>query len=288
MNTPRFRAHESVRRGFRRIGSDLIQEIEVDLANPGEMEVHAARKRCKLLRALLRLMRSALPSKECQELLRRVRSLSRSLGRSRDAMVRLETFRRLELRDLDEVEQSLVYEAEQESRRQLRPALKRILLSAVGIIAKKWAEVEVASGGWRHIEEGMLRTYRRARSASRRESEGVSDEQIHAWRKRIKELMYQLRLIALIHPHRICKLVERLEDLDDALGGDHDTAVLRAHLHGVMGAQDPRWTATEAVLGHERKRLLHKAHRAAAKFFDEKPREFTGRLERRWSKWRKG
>ena len=203
-------------------------------------------------------------------------------------MVRLATFRKLDLQNMEDAERSLVRAAEQESRRQLRPAIRRQALRSVDAIATAWEEIEMGRGGWRHVEEGILRSYRRARKASVEQPKANSDERIHEWRKRVKELMYQLRLLAPIDPHRIKKLTERLEDLDDALGGDHDLAVLRVHLHGTMRGDQRRLRLADIAIAGDREHVLQKARHAGAKFFHEKPGEFTERLKERWRKWRKG
>lgn len=89
------------------------------------------------------------------------------------------------------------------------------------------------------LREGFADSYRRARRA-RREADALgSEESIHAWRKRVKELRYQLELDPLSD-----EAPERLvwAQLAESLGEITDRHVLRhtvLELRGELGARGP-------------------------------------------------
>src|SRR5436190_11823631 len=90
----RFKRRESIRDGVHRIAAELLDDIIADLeAKPPE--IHEARKRFKMLRALLRMIRTGVSREFRRSENAQFRRLGQSLGAARDAQVRLETFERL-------------------------------------------------------------------------------------------------------------------------------------------------------------------------------------------------
>ena len=55
----------------------------------------------------------------------------------------------------------------------------------------------------------------------------VSDNTLHEWRKRAKDLRYQLQFLCKAWPGVIDAAVAEAHDLGDILGDDHDLALLR-------------------------------------------------------------
>lgn len=184
--------------------------------------VHEARKATKRARALLLAVDA--PRSEIE----RFRDAAATIGDARDATVRRETF--------TEVFGS-VYPGEADSDPVVAPdAIERAraLLSAPPVV------FEPAS-----LAEGITEGYRRARRAFPRDDEASADE-IHAWRKRVKIHMFQLRLLTPRWPGVVGALVEELDNLGDALGKHHDLAMLRTALADGGHLDEARATTIDA------------------------------------------
>lgn len=65
-------------------------------------------------------------------------------------------------------------------------------LGAVRLRVDDW---KLTQGGWKAIDSGLLRSYQRGRKAFVRAQADRSLEDLHAWRKRVKDLWYQQRLL---------------------------------------------------------------------------------------------
>jgi CHAD domain-containing protein len=68
---------------------------------------------------------------------------------------------------------------------------------------------------------------------------GASDENLHEWRKRTKELRYQLELLSPLWPAAMKRRARRAKKLSDVLGDDHDLAVFRDLLRAELSASIP-------------------------------------------------
>ena len=88
--------------------------------------------------------------------------------------------------------------------------------------------------GFEAIGPGLARGYRRGRRALREAVDRPTDEHVHEWRKSVKTLWYHVRLLEPAAPSVFAPAIEALDHLAEALGDDHDLAVLVERL-----ASDP-------------------------------------------------
>ena len=78
--------------------------------------------------------------------------------------------------------------------------------------------------GFEAIGPGLARSYRRGRRSCAR---AIDDRRaVHEWRKSVKNLWYQTRLLEAAAPSTLAPAIEALDKLGEALGDDHDLAVL--------------------------------------------------------------
>ena len=279
-------ASESIPEAFTRLGAEVIWQIRAGVALGSAEGIHEARKGCKWLRALLRLLRSGLDAEAAATESRRIRRVARMLGTVRDATIRLVAFRSLGLAMFESLEKQLESKARAEHDEQLGRYGQGKLLKAIDSLSHGWKQLRLKRGSWRHVGQGVERSYRRARRAFRRTDRDHTDELLHEWRKRSKDLMYHVRLLEQIKPKKMGKLEKHLDDLSDWLGYDHDLTVLTAYLRQ-KGDLTPvgRETLLSEVNKH-RKEHLTAARHIADIVFKPKPGEFSRRLERWWDRWR--
>lgn len=127
------------------------------------------------------------------------------------------------------------------------------------------------------LRAGFAASYRRAKAARREARRWRDDDQVHAWRKRVKELRYQLELdpTADDAPERAC-----WGDLAERLGAITDQVVLlrtAEELAGELG--DP--ASVGALLHALRRAIDHDLDQALAASelqFARKPRELAATL----------
>jgi CHAD domain-containing protein len=132
---------------------------------------------------------------------------------------------------------------------------------------------------WDAVADGLARSFRRARRRLRAVAQNGDDENVHGLRKRIKELDYQVELLAAHGGDRVRRRRKELDRLAEELGQLVDLFVLRDHAeqHVAPGADherlreaiaDARATRLEQVLAHARDVL------------DDSPRNYARRIVR--------
>ncbi len=244
---------------------DLAQKLEDDLmALPeGAAErVHGIRVRTKILRSLLRLAEKRIGEAVWQDLVQTLRSIKEAFAHCRDEEVIRgcldeifanggELARRCGLREKGEI--SLVDEGVRRAAIHLKTSLLGLELGAL-----ERADVADAYGA----------AYRRGRKTMRAAVADFSDEEMHRWRKRVKEFLYQTEAVEGMPLPK--KTFPRARKLAALLGDFHDLSMVRGRLNG---ADEDR-----AVCGRQ-KRIGRKARALGEKLFRRKPKVFCRRLK---------
>jgi len=291
---------EPVGKGLRRIAverlDDAIERLDglADL-DPAETEaaIHGVRKRAKEVRGLLRLVRPGLGDgygwanrglreaaaemaslRDAQALARTFTDLRRSMGD--DSSNRVE---------LDALQRVLDGRAAAASAAAVATDDPRVLRCREGFVevrrgVKRWDLPK----GFGAVADGLEATYRRGRVGLRVAREDPTDEHVHEWRKTVKHLWYQTRLLEPTAPSILGPLVHRLDDLADDLGDDHDLAVLAHLLEGDgdgFGAGAQRRAGIQLARHHQND-LRHRAFGLGARVYAEKPTAFVTRMEAYW------
>ena len=116
-----------------------------------------------------------------------------------------------------------------------------------------------------------------------------SPENFHEWRKRAKDLWYQMILLRRIWPEQLEAIASQLEMLSEKLGDHHDLVMLReAVLKRCAEETHAREMETLHALIDQRERELRAESLAiGARFYEEKPAAFCNRLAGYWTIWRR-
>ena len=115
-----------------------------------------------------------------------------------------------------------------------------------------------------------------------------SSDRVHEWRKRTKDLWYQLRILRDAWPGLIEATADELHELSDLLGDHHDLEVLVEDVR----ARDDLLADREvvaALLGCAAERqevLLDSATERGERLYAERPKAFARRFEAYWLAWR--
>lgn len=253
--------------------------------------IHGARKDLKKLRAVLRLLREELGKKRYRRASARSRDAGRALSESRDAEVKLAT-----LEALGEQADGLPDEAVAVWRRILerdRDALtdsarsEALITDAIAEIEAGLEEIrswDLPGSSWKTIAPALTRTYRRGAEAMAAAAGGRAEE-LHEWRKRAKDLWYELRLLSPAWPGPLEATAEEAHALSELLGDHHDLAILHEDLDarnlGLLEAQ-----TLAAAIERRQEELAEQALALGRRLYAERPQRFSRRLRRYWQAWR--
>lgn len=282
---------------LRRLMQEELAPVQGHLAARGLAPdtVHDIRKRVKKCRALLRLLKPGLAGVQ-PGANARLRAAGQALAHQRDAAVRLATFDRLMAPVL--AEPALADPATAAALATLRARLLdeaarpappppdlSPLLGALLDEAQGW---QVEGSERRVLAAGLCETRDRARRAMRLAREAGTEEALHDWRKRAKDLWYQARLFAPVWPEAMKPLVEAADRLCEALGDHHDLAVLGAHVATLPDDAAPpeARAALQAELLTASLAIESAAYPLGARLFAGDPEEMAELWVRWWRIWR--
>ena len=231
-------AREQVDRALAALADDSLDEAS---------RVHAARRRCKKVRSLLRLVRPRLKEKRYRRLDRHFRDAARRVSDTRDAAVHVETY--------DRVCAHAAGRIDRRGTASIRAALTRRRNAALAArghderLARLAADLERGralietiefrgkggTSGFAPLREGFVAVHERARASGEIAREAGTVEACHEWRKRVKHHRHHLRLLGALWPGPIAALHEEAARLGERLGHAHDLAALDAHLAAEPG-----------------------------------------------------
>ncbi|HEY4241993.1 MAG TPA: CHAD domain-containing protein [Kofleriaceae bacterium] len=216
--------------------------------------VHSSRKALRKARAVLGMLAGALPKSERRAVKRALQQARRALSTVRDHAVAPGTLATLPLGDEERVTADAVLAAAAQAlpsthdiRQLVAEAAARAAAQAEAIQAALPAELD-----WDHALDGVRQLYaeaRRARRASKRRP-----AQFHAWRRRAKELVYQLAILKSHAGPRVAAIHAEIEAVTDTLSPAVDLVMVHEFV-GTYGegttheAIQHLQTAVDAALG---------------------------------------
>jgi CHAD domain-containing protein len=228
--------------------------------------VHDARKRLKKARSALRLARPGMPKASYRAENRALRDAGRALSGTRDADVLVETVEQLG-EHFGVPFKVTRNRLSKQPRPAIDPAEHAETLRALAASAGRWTvdgDVLVA---------GIRRTFTRGRDAFALADRDPTAEHLHEWRKRVKDLWYQERLLQEAWPGMLKAEAAEAKTLSQLLGDDHDLAVLAERLDQDGDPQDLRELAER-----RRTELLEGARALGRRIYAEKPKAFARRI----------
>jgi hypothetical protein len=150
---------------------------------------------------------------------------------------------------------------------------------------KHW---DLAGDDWEALEGGLKWIYLHGYRAFHEASESRTDENLHEWRKRVKDLWYVMDLLQPIRPGFTEGWGEEAHKLADDLGDDHDLAVLRQVFTdpgdrlGVPAAG----VVIVPLIDRRRVELQQDAFTRGRNLYGERPKRFLAQLGAYWRAWR--
>jgi CHAD domain-containing protein len=287
---------ESFSDGVKRIVLEQINEALLNLkptARSKDKAVHDARVCIKKVRAVLRLIKKSLGNKIYKAEDKAYRDAARTLSKVRDSAAMLEVIDNLAHHFSDQLSRNAFEDVRallirskkvrqvdrnktmSQAARALRQARKRV---------QDWPRIDRRES----LSVGLKRVFMRGRNnfAAAYDDPGV--ETFHEWRKQVKHLLYQSRLLRPLWLRAMKSLRAELKTLGGYLSEDHDLAILRDRaLKQLEDSQDQtEIEALIALIDKRRSELQLRARTLGDRIYFEKPRQFAARTEAYWKAWR--
>ena len=285
----RLKLREPLPDGLKRVFHEQIQSALQLCLHPAKergVTVHEVRKHLKKLRAAMRLAVGEIGKKRHAREDRCVREIGRLVSDLRDAQVRLQTL--IQLRDetakgseedrFPRIEALLSLERESFSaafagwQKQAIPKLER-----VGERLSKWP---LAGITWKQICGAVGKIYKRGQRGLAKTIKQPVPENFHAWRKRVKDLWYQLRILQPLNRVVLEEMAHQAEILGELLGREHDFDFLLARLEKESGDEMLRdeLMQLQKLISKRGKRLRRDALELGRRFYAEPAKAFAKRI----------
>jgi len=268
----------------------LIRSINDDVAlsliracRDSETGVHEARKGCKEIRAILRLVKPNMEKSEFSARQDFYREISAKLSGNRDAMVRQKTWDNLvaEYPKLEGNRDNTVtrFLASQEALDPISEKGRDFFLDLAldveqeGSAPKSWDLPKSLSD----LVPNIKKIYQKARKSEKKARESDDIEHFHTFRKRSKDLFYCLRILRPMFGKGLKTLVSDLETLTETQGVANDHAVLLDYLcehRNSMDLDDTEWEIVNDCIKRKLIELQSLSHKQAKTLFSESPGKF--------------
>jgi CHAD domain-containing protein len=264
-----------------RAAAEAAKAAAASLSKGAPAAVHASRKALRRARAILALVSSTLPKGERRAVRDALREARRGLGGTRDHAVAPDTLAQLPLgADERETAARILANAGQA----MPPAadVAQLLEHSAKLAAAQADALEAALPPrlrWRDLERGLRAVYAEARDARRDAKRSL--RAFHQWRRRSKELVYQLELVAKHAGARVAQIYATFDGVTDTASGAVDLIMLREFVHTYAEGVDPAQLANlEAAIDTQLEDLMKSARKIGRDAFDRSATKFAKKLSR--------
>ena len=292
----RLEPEETLSVGLKRIVLEQLDRTLEQLHHPGEQPdevVHDVRKRFKKIRAVLRLVRDTIGEDRFKKENVCFRDAGRTLAPVRDNVVNIETLDALTAQFHEQLAsgvfsplQTQLHTHAQRIRQQRiieQEAFQETaaIVQAARLRVPEWTKFEDELAV---ISKGLKRVYKRGRKGLQRAYKSPSGENFHEWRKRVKYLWYQTRILRLIWPNMQETFADELHRLSNYLGDDHDLVALQDTLsrHETFYLDEHTRQTLFALIVKRQEELRTEARPLGERIYAEKPSDVTDRMAAYW------
>ncbi|HUH07084.1 MAG TPA: CHAD domain-containing protein [Egibacteraceae bacterium] len=297
----RLMSAERVGDGLKRIICEQIDKADRRLAAPASERAEAiwdARKRFKKVRAALRLVRGTIGESAYKAENRCFRDAGRQLSWSRDQQVLVGSLNGLRAQ---RALAPLAFDAARAELAAQAEAARERLERDVEVVADvrdriAGARLRILSRGferddWGALSPGLKRVYSDGHTALGDALRSGDAEHMHEWRKQVKHLWYQLRILRTASPAMLTPMADQAHELAVVLGQDHDLWLLSQWIAGWQAQPsdaevDADTPALITVVERRRAQLHDAAQPLARQVYGQKPGAFVGGIGAAWDAWR--
>ncbi len=280
---------KSIRSELQRVVRHQLKLAHALLVEEGDgADLHSARKSVKKARAIVVLLREAKTT-GLRRHDHRLRAVARTLSGLRDADAVIGTLRRVGQAAGPSIPEHIVSAFRRDlARARARTRTRMVDDGSVAQAADQLRAVRSAVADWdvpaihsRDLPELVRVAYRAASKAMRRADRTSDAADLHEWRKAVKTLWYELRLLERGLAPSVRATVADLDRLETLLGEHHDLSVFTSTITkgGPSFAGAARKALTGAATARQdavRQEAITLGHRVLA----DKPRVFARMLRK--------
>ncbi|AXG11950.1 CHAD domain-containing protein [Haloplanus rubicundus] len=285
---------EHVSDGIKRIVDGKIERgiDHIDEGDDVHETVHEVRKRCKEIRAAVRLVRPVLPTYKRENV--HYRDAARRISDIRDAHAAIETFDD-HLRPAVEARGAL----DDSTLADIRATLvdRRETMTAEQDLERRLAQVRadlvegrdrvpnlpIATEGYDAVAGGLRKSYKRARNRMGEAYEEPEFERFHEWRKRIKYHRYHTRLLRRVWVGPMKRRRAELKQLSDIIGYENDLAEFEMVMHDEELFAPATREILNEILTAKRSEFHRQGRPLGERLFAEAPDRLIDRLGAYWT-----
>ncbi len=262
----RLRVNERVGAAMRRaLSADLQDSVALLDGGPGSLEerIHKVRRRLKRDRSLMRVFAPAAP-KLSRQIRLKLRNAGRALAGLREGHALAEAAASL-CKKLDAHSEAIVIAAATTAKGEAPADDRKVIDSAIALIGEAALTVDELprKRGRRLLDRALARAHRRVRKARRTASRSGATEDLHEWRKELKDLTHLSRF-AQRRLGSGRRIGDWARDAEQLLGDDRDLAILRSRVV-VRGKTAAARFVSNIEIGGRRAKLQRRAYRLGRK-----------------------
>jgi CHAD domain-containing protein len=288
----KLKVDEAFPKGIQRI---VLEQVEKALDNlkptvrNKDEAIHDARVCVKKIRAILRMIRDSLGNKTYNEEDTAYRDVARLLSKVRDSTAIVETLDKLAAHYSDQLSED-AFDGVRTRLRRKKTAQKKSAKTAMSQAAKSLRKVRGNIQRWpkpaanESIALGLKRVYKSGRKSFNDAYDKRTVETFHEWRKQVKHLLYQTRVLTPLWGRMMNALTAELDALGEFLSEHHDLAILRDRLAEQLSGPENQVEieALVALIDQRQDELEVCARRLGARIYAESPGAFVSRSEVYW------
>jgi CHAD domain-containing protein len=285
----RLKLREPLPDGLKRVFREQIESALELCRHPAKQRgvtVHEVRKHLKKVRAAMQLAVTEVGKDRHAREDRSLRKIGRLVSELRDAQVRQQTL--IQLRDemakspeanpFPRIDELLSLERESFSaafagwQKQAIPELERV--------EARLMRCPLDGLTWQQICDAVGKIYKRGQRGLEKTIHDLEPENFHAWRKRVKDIWYQLRILQPLNRIVLTEIAHDAEVLSELLGREHDLAFLWARLERESSDEALRdeLAQLQKLIGKRGKRLRTNALELGRRFYAEPAKAFAKRI----------
>jgi hypothetical protein len=133
---------------------------------------------------------------------------------------------------------------------------------------------------WKQICDAVEKIYKRGQRGLAKTIKKPVPENFHTWRKRVKDIWYQLRILQPLNRVVLEEMAHDAEVLGELLGREHDFDFLMARLEKESGddALGDELARLQKLIRKRGRRLCRDAVELGRRFYAEPPKAFAKRI----------
>ncbi len=288
---PQFNKDDSLAAGTQRIlEMQLVAALEYLKFPPERRDegIHECRKCLKYARALLRLVAEGMPKRVFRKWNSTLRDAARCISELRDAKAIMECLDTLAAGADAVLCRAALAKRAGDATVPAEAAAEKAFLLISGRLTTPH-DSGLGRGREGHVlRAGLRRSYAQGRRAMLRMRRKGGIESVHEWRKRAKDLRYQMAMLRPAWPAACGAYEGELHRLTDCLGHMHDVCLVETALAAL-----PPGTLSEEALSAVKASAARSVEAAAsgalslgARIYSDKPGGFAARVAGWWAVWR--